>query len=93
VNSNIGAFSTITVTGTAGTTYTVELPTTVSLGASGGVTMELTGFTTNLPGGTAKAIIPDSGTGSFQIGGTLNVAANQAGGNYLGTVAITINYQ
>ena len=94
VNSgNVGSFSTITINGTAGTTYSVTLPPRVTLGASGGATMDITEFTTNLPTGSTKPRIPDSGTGSFQIGGTLRVAANQPGGSYAGTVPITIDYQ
>ena len=31
--------------------------------------------------------------GSFQIGGTLSVGANQASGDYSGTFNVTANYQ
>ena len=31
--------------------------------------------------------------GSFQVGGTLSLAANQADGNYTGTFNVTVDYQ
>jgi hypothetical protein len=89
VNSNSGTPSTIVIASTPGSTYSVSLPSTFTLGTLNGATMEIVAFSTNLQ---EKGVIPDSGRGSFQIGGTLKVAANQAGGSYSGMVPITINY-
>ncbi len=36
---------------------------------------------------------PGTVGGSFQVGGTLNVGANQTSGNYTGTFNVTANYQ
>ena len=37
--------------------------------------------------------LPASGVQTFNIGGRLNVAANQVAGNYVGTFTLTMNYQ
>jgi spore coat protein U-like protein len=90
VNSNAGTVSTVVITGAPDSTYTVSLPSTFNLGGIGGASMEISSFSTNLVG--SRGVIPDAGRGSFQIGGTLKVVANQPGGNYSASVPITINY-
>lgn len=91
VATNPGSHATVTLGGTPGTSYSVLLPTTVQLtAASGSATMTLGGFTTTLTG--LQGSLTTSGTGSFGIGGTLSVNANQAIGTYSGNFTVTLNY-
>ena len=93
VASNQGSVSNISISGIEGTTYTVILPTvptTLSTGV-GGATMRMTTITSNLVG--LAGTIPSSGAQIFQIGGTLEVGANQQSGTYSATLPITISYQ
>jgi hypothetical protein len=57
----------------------------------GNATMSITSITTSLV--SSKGKIPSSGTQTFQVGGTLNVAANQLSGVYTGSIPITISYE
>jgi hypothetical protein len=57
---------------------------------SGASTMTLRAFTSN-PAPTAGAL--SGGTLTFSVGATLTVGANQATGNYSGSVPMTINCQ
>ena len=52
--------------------------------------MTLGGFTTTLTG--LQGSLNTSGNGSFGIGGTLTVNANQAIGTYSGSFTVTLNY-
>jgi hypothetical protein len=82
---NAGAFG---VTGTAGQIVTVAAgtgPFTVNSGANfmGVGTLTFSASTVTLTGGS----------GSFNVGGTLSVGANQAEGDYTGSYTVTVNYQ
>jgi Mat/Ecp fimbriae major subunit len=79
---------------------------TVSLGAtsitltngSGPGTMTVNTFRVSANGAAVQTLprnhtIPASGAMTYAIGGRLNVAANQADGDYTGTIALTMNYQ
>ncbi len=86
---------TFNVTGEPNSTYSVTLPSeTLTLTHDGSGT--LSGTTTVLTVDTFKSnsneTLSASGTESFQVGATLNVAANQAGGVYTGTFAVTVDY-
>jgi hypothetical protein len=66
--------------------------------AGGGATMTLNTLRASAGGGAAQTMprnytVPASGTQTFNIGGRLNVAANQAAGAYTGTINVTLNYQ
>lgn len=52
-------------------------------------TMTVSNFTVD---GATNRKIPLSQTFDFAVGGTLNVAAGQADGNYLGTFTMTVQY-
>ena len=92
IGSNPGQFSTVGVTGTSGSSFGVNLPTSIALVASvGGQSMTITSFTSSL--GTSNGIIGNGGTQQFQIGATLAVAANQALGTYTATFPLTLTYQ
>ncbi len=86
-----------TVTGTAGSVYTVTLPSTdVTLTGPGGAgtnTMTLNTFTINVDG-TAAATTGTltAGTSNFAVGGKLTVASNQNAGAYAGTFNVTVAY-
>jgi hypothetical protein len=78
------------VTGTAGYTYDIKLPTDpVELArTSGSETMDVTDFTSSLPG---KGDLVD-GTQTFTVGATLNVIDKQVAGAYTGSFNVTVNY-
>lgn len=86
-----GTASKVDMVGSAGLAYTVSLPTSATLTASGGTaTMTINNLTTSLPSnaGTLNA----SGQGSFNVGGTLNVGANQTVASYSGTFPVTVSW-
>lgn len=92
-----------TISGEATKTYTVTLPTTISLAGPSSSTMTVTTFTSNptttvgagVLGGTAAAAgAIASGSQTLTVGGTLNVGANQAAGFYTiaGGLSVTVAY-
>lgn len=91
VAANPGSQATVNLGGTPGTAYSVSLPSSVQLNAAtGSATMSLATFTTTIVG--PQATLNTSGTGSFGIGGTLTVNANQPIGTYSGSFTVTLNY-
>lgn len=91
VNASAGAQATVNLAGTPSTSYAVTLPSSVTLtAASGGATMTLGSFTTTLTGGAGS--LNTAGTGSFGVGGTLTVAANQPISVYTGSFPVTLTY-
>ena len=79
-----------TVNGSGSSTYTITLPSTVTLTrASGSETMTAGSFTSN-PSGTGAL---SSGTQDIAVGATLTVAAGQVPGVYTsGNFNVTVNY-
>jgi len=79
-----------TVNGTGSYTYTITLPSSVTLTHSGGVeTMDAGSFTSN-PSTTGTL---SSGTQNIAVGATLTVAAAQLAGTYTsGNFNVTVNY-
>lgn len=77
------------VQGTNGATVNVGGDSTVTLNGSLGGTM-----TVGLTYSDTSVVLANSGPtgGTFQVGGTLNVGANQAPGDYTGTFNVTANY-
>lgn len=76
------------VTGTAAQVVTIAGdagPFTLSSGTN---SMTVSGLTVSAATATLTA-----GTASFTVGGTLNVGANQAEGDYTGSYTVTVNYQ
>ena len=75
------------IRGDKGMPYTITLPSSVTL-TSGGNSMTLGNFTTDLP------LIGVFVKGKYHVylGGTLQVAAGQAAGDYSGLIDITVNY-
>lgn len=73
--------------GEASATVTITTPASATL-ASGGNNMTVNGFSA-----PATVALSAGGTGSFNIGGTLQVGASQATGNYAGSFNVTLAYQ
>ncbi|MFZ4649893.1 MAG: DUF4402 domain-containing protein [Rubrivivax sp.] len=91
VNTTPGSQATVNLAGTPSTAYSLTLPSSVLLTAStGGATMTLSSFTTTLTAGQGS--LNSGGTGSFGIGGTLSVSANQPIAVYTGSVTVTLTY-
>jgi Domain of unknown function (DUF4402) len=81
-------------------TITFGAPSIVITRSGGGATMAVDTFTIIMPADGSLAvngprwrITPATGIYSFLIGATLRVGVNQASGSYLGTFAVTANYQ
>lgn len=85
-----------TVTGFAGSTYAITLPTTVIISDGAGHEMTVNGFVCSpTPGGTnGLASILTAGTDFMYVGATLNVNSAQVAGLYDNAtdLSITVNY-
>jgi len=80
-----------TVTGFDNSAYTISLPAdnAVSLsGPTGSTAMKITDFVHD----AGQSPVLNSGSGEFYVGGTLNVNASQAAGDYLGEFQVTVHY-
>jgi hypothetical protein len=75
------------VSGEADASYSIELPSTITIENGAGGSMKIDDFTGSKSGG--KLV---SGKDNFTVGGKLTVAANQATGEYTGTFAVQVNY-
>ncbi len=75
------------VTGDPERSYTIELPTSIEI-TSGDDSM----LVNNFLGSKTNGVLT-SGADSFTVGGTLNVGANQASGEYTGAFTVSVNYQ
>jgi Mat/Ecp fimbriae major subunit len=73
------------VQGGASTTYTIAVPSSVTLSSgSNNMTAALSAPT--------SGSIDNTGNGYFNVDGVLTVAANQAAGAYTGQYTVTVNY-
>ena len=90
VSTNTGTASAVALQGTPAMTYAVSLPSSVTLSSSGGATMTLNNLTTNLASNAGA--IGANGSGNFNIGGTLAVAAAQAVADYSGVFQVTLSW-
>ena len=75
------------VTGTSGQVVTVSVPASVRLTAGAGRFMDADLAT------SATSLTLASNAGSFSVGGTLYVKADQDDGDYAGTFRVTADYQ
>lgn len=87
-----GAAGNFTITGEPNQAYTVTFSASATLGDGGGNTMTVDTFTDNSPSPLSGA-----GTDTLLVGGTLNIGASQAAGNYSTTTGgtpyvVTVNY-
>jgi hypothetical protein len=69
--------------------YSVNLPATASLNGSNGGELTVSNFTTSC--GNSPCTVT-GGSGSFSVGGTINVPANSPVGDYEGTYGVSITY-
>jgi hypothetical protein len=77
-----------TVTGAANATYAVALPASITLTGPAG-TLLVSPFTSTP---SLTGLLSPGGLQQLQVGATLNVAANQADGDYSGVFAVTVTY-
>jgi hypothetical protein len=89
-NINVSAAQ-FTVKGNAGNTYSILLPTSITISETGGATMTVDNFTSS-PDETAGGIIASNGTQTLSVGATLNVGADQTPGEYTGSFDVTVSY-
>lgn len=85
-NPNVSAAQ-FNVTGEPSTAYSI-LPIAATTITNGAQTMTVDSFTSTPPTGLLSA----GGAQSLSVGAKLNVAANQAVGNYAGTFSVTVAY-
>lgn len=91
VSTAAGSQGSVTLSGTPSTSYSVSFPGSVTLTASGGTaTMNLGTFTSTLTGNQGS--LNTAGSGSFGVGGTLSVSANQPIAVYTGSFTVTLSY-
>lgn len=76
------------VTGEANASYTIDLPSSITISNGAGGTMTVDNFAGSKSNGTLV-----SGQDNFTVGGSLGVSANQATGEYTGTFTVAVNYQ
>jgi len=80
-----------TMVGQPSLSYSIVLPTSVTLTRQGGSdTLLLNNFTSNP---SATGTLSASGTGTLLIGGSIAIPASQAAGYYLGSFTVTLTYQ
>jgi hypothetical protein len=75
-----------TVAGLVGANYKINLPTSITI-SNGTTTMTIDEFEEN-----ANKVLA-AGTETFNVGATINLAANQAAGSYTGSFAVTVDYE
>ena len=90
------AYAQFTASGEASYAYSLTMPSSVTLTqtvTSGTpATMTVTSLASTL-GSSNNGSLNNEGTNTFNVGGTLNVGASQATGNYTGTFNVTVSYQ
>ncbi len=76
--------------GSAYRLFIVTLPGSTTI-SSGAATMQVSDFTSDA-GIFGIGVLGSTGQDTLNVGGTLNVSANQAPGNYSGTFTLTVYY-
>lgn len=79
------------ITGTPDALFSITLPTAITELSGPGTVMTIASSSWVRDLGTSPVILPN-GTQILKVGATLNVGANQAAGDYLGTYAVTVAY-
>lgn len=80
--------ATFNLSGEDGLAYNMALPASTTLNGPGGATMTVDNFTSSAMPATTSVAGAD-----FNVGGTLNIGANQASGAYTGSFPVSVNYQ
>jgi hypothetical protein len=84
-----------TVGGQASTTYSLTLPSSITVSDGSSHTMTINTLLARFSGAGSDATtstLSVSGVDGFTVGGTLNVAAAQTAGTYTGTFDVTVAY-
>ena len=89
--SSLAGSASFTVSGATSACYTVTLPGNGITISNGSTTMAVNSFTVYPPSGTGT--LGSDGLATFNVGGKLEVNANQPPGNYTGTFNVIIGYQ
>ena len=76
--------------GTNNRAFVALIPNRITI-SNGSATMQVTNITTNMRNGSNR--FDATGRFDLHIGGRLNIAANQAGGDYAGDFRITVIFQ
>ena len=84
-----GSAAKFSVTGLSNGVFSITLPTSVTLTATGG-TMTVDTFTTDLS--PTAATLSAGGLADLYVGATLQVGAAQADGTYTGTFDVSVDY-
>ena len=87
---NAGNAASFSVTGDAGSTYAITLPTSATLTGPG--TDMVVGTFISSPTVVAGGTLNGSGAQTLSVGATLVVPASQVAGNYSGTFDVTVAY-
>lgn len=87
VCSGATSAASFSIGGTTGQVATISVPASVTLNDGAGNSM-----TASLAASAATTTLV-AGAGSFSVGGTLSVGANQVDGDYAGTFNATVDYQ
>ena len=90
LSTNAGTPALFTITGEENYKFSVTLPSSIELTATGATPMTVNGFTMNL--NAANNILTD-GSVDLSVGATLNVNATQAAGVYEGSFTVTVAYE
>lgn len=77
----------LAVSGEAEEAYTITVPTAATLNGPSSATLSITDVDHN-----SSLVLDADGKETVNIGGTLNVGANQTAGAYTGTISVTVSY-
>lgn len=90
INSSIPASpAAFDVQGDASATYTVLLPTSITLNGSSSGSMVVENFTSSP---SSSGVLDSSGRETLFVGGSLKVGSNQTFGSYTGQMSVTVAY-
>ena len=85
-----GSAAKFSVTGLSNGVFSITLPTSATLTATGGATMTVDTFTTDLS--QTAATLSAGGLADLYVGATLQVGDAQEAGTYTGTFDVSVNY-
>lgn len=77
------------VTGEPSATYTITLPSSISISDGASHSMTVDTFTSDV---ASPATFPGAGSQALNVGATLNVGISQVAGSYTGTFSVTVTY-
>lgn len=84
--------ATYTVTGEGGQTFSISTPTSFDMSRQGGSDTITVSLTKSAAAGTLSGSLGSSGTATFGVGGSFDVASTTATGSYSGSFDVTVAY-